>query len=120
MKRLLLLLSCLILFGISFSQPGKKPVQKDKPPTQKEMADMMKEMQKELDGMSPEDKKTMDSLGIKLPSKNSLPKVSDKQLANAWENENRIVPKRDEARIADVSKTPLSGSSINSFVTNLH
>lgn len=55
----------------------------------------MKEMQKEMNDMSPEDKKMMDSMGIKMPSIKDIPKATDKQLADAYENENRIVPKRD-------------------------
>lgn len=58
----------------------------------------MKEMQKELEGMSPEDKRMMDSMGVKMPSMKDIPKVTDKQLADAWEDENRIVPKVDAVR----------------------
>jgi hypothetical protein len=93
----------ILLFGWSslFAQPGKKP-EKEKPPTQKEMEEMMKEAEKMMGEMSPEDKKMMDSMGIKTPSLKNAPKVTDKQLADAWENENRIVPKRDAARIAAI------------------
>lgn len=104
MLRSLLLMSSLILCEISFAQPAKKAAAKDKPPSQKEMQDMMKEMQKELNGISAEDKKVMDSLGIKMPSVKSIPKITDKQLADAWEDESRIVPKRDAARIAAIPK----------------
>jgi tetratricopeptide (TPR) repeat protein len=83
------------------AQPGKKPA-KEKPPTQKEMEEMMKEAEKMMGEMSAEDKKMMDSMGIKMPSFKNVPKVTDKQLAEAWENENRIVPKRDAARIAAI------------------
>ena len=96
----LLFFSCLL----SIAQPGKKPVVKEKAPTNKEMEDAMKEMQKAMNEMSPEDKKMMDSMGIKMPSMNSIPKVTDKQLADAYEDENRIVPKRSEARIASISQ----------------
>ena len=65
MIRLLLISCCLFTATSIFSQSAKKPAQKEKAPTQKEMEDMMKEMQKELDGMSAEDKKMMDSMGIK-------------------------------------------------------
>lgn len=61
----------------------------------KEAEGMIGEMMKE---MSPEDKKTMDSLGIKMPDMKNASKiisgVSNKQLTTAWEDENRIVPKK--------------------------
>lgn len=92
--------SCLALSARAQSKPG----QKEKPPTKKEMEDMMKEMQEAMDEISPEDKKMMDSMGIKMPSPKDLPKVTDKQLANAWEDENRIVPKKDNKRIGAIPK----------------
>lgn len=104
MKKYLLLGCVILVINFAFAQPGKKPVQKEKVPTQKEMNDMMKEMQKAMYEMSPEDKKMMDSMGIKMPSVKDMPKVSDKQLEDAWEDENRIVPKRDETRIASISQ----------------
>ncbi len=56
---------------------------------------MMKDAQKELDNMSPEDKKMMDSMGIKMPDMKSLQKsvsgISDAQLKKAYDNENRLV-----------------------------
>ncbi|MGN6292433.1 MAG: tetratricopeptide repeat protein [Chitinophagaceae bacterium] len=101
---LILSFSCLL----SFSQPGKKVPQKDKPPTQKEMADMMKEMQKAMDDMSPEDKKMMDSMGIKMPDMKSINKtisgMNDAQIKKALEDESRIVPQKDAARIAAIPK----------------
>ena len=83
----------------------KKPTskQKEKAPTQKEMQDMMKEMQQAMDGMSPEDKKMMDSMGIKMPDTKSIQKsisvVTDAQLKKAYEDDSRIVPLKDAARI---------------------
>jgi tetratricopeptide (TPR) repeat protein len=125
MKKIIVLVFAFFIYASSsFAQPAKKTTTKEKAPTQKEMADLMKEMQKELDGMSPEDKKMMDSMGVKMPDAKQIKKntagISDKQLADAWEDENRIVPKRDETRIAAVSKTPLTGSSVSSFVNTIH
>jgi tetratricopeptide (TPR) repeat protein len=102
MKKSILLFVSILISVCTFSQPGNKPKAKEKPPTQKEMEDMMKEAEKMMGEMSAEDKKMMDSMGIKLPSFKEVPKVSDKQLADAWENENRIVPKRDAIRIAAI------------------
>jgi tetratricopeptide (TPR) repeat protein len=111
-------LSILIIPFLStaiFAQQNKKPSSKEKAPTQKEMEEMMKELEK----MSPEDKKMMEQMGIKIPSIKDMPKVSDKELADAWEDENRIVPKKDDARIAAISKTPLTISTIPGFLNSV-
>lgn len=100
-KYFLSLLTIAFLSITLFAQQGKKTPAKEKTPTQKEMEDAMKEAMKEL---SPEDKKMMEQMGIKMPSVKDIPKVSDKELADAWEDENRIVPKKDETRIAAISK----------------
>src|SRR5690242_6766963 len=105
MKKYSVLLLFVLMTCAVIAQPNKKPPQQEKPPTQKEMEEMMKEAQKAMGEMSPEDKKMMDSLGIKMPSFNNVPKVSDKQLADAWDEENRIVPRKDVARIASILKT---------------
>jgi len=109
MKKSLFLISVLFVVVAAFAQTGKKPtVKKDKAPTQKEMADMMKEAQLEIDNMDPETKQMMDSMGIKMPDFNQTKKkvadISDKQLAEAWEDENLVVPKRDATRIASIPK----------------
>ncbi len=105
MKKHFCLLLILTTGLFATAQPGKKN-EKEKPPTQKEMQEMMKEAEKMMGEMSPEDKKMMDSMGIKMPDLKKTAKnvsgVSDKQLATAWEDENRIVPKRDAARIAAI------------------
>lgn len=116
------ILSVLCILSIVFCSAQSKPKQ-EKPPTQKEMQEMMKEAQKMLDGMSPEDKKMMDSLGIKMPAVNQMQKnmagVSDKQLAGAWEDENRIVPKKDNTRIAAIPAVPLSTAMMTAYLQNL-
>ncbi|HEY0680491.1 MAG TPA: hypothetical protein VGD17_19550, partial [Chitinophagaceae bacterium] len=111
------LICCCLLIVIALSaQPGKKPAQNDKPPTQKEMAEMMKEMQKELDGMSAEEKKMMDSMGIKMPSMKSIPKVTDKQLADAYNEENAVIPSRKTKLIAALPKKIFSASELNAYL----
>jgi tetratricopeptide (TPR) repeat protein len=105
---------------ISFAQSQPKSKPKEIVPSQQEMQDMMKEAQKALDNMSPEDKKMMEDMGIKMPSFKDVTKVNDKQLSDAYEDETRIVPKKDAARIASISKTPLTNSTLPSFVTSGH
>lgn len=69
------------------------------------MEKMTKEEQMELDNMDPETLRMMDSMGIKRPSFKNVPTVSNQQLKEAIENENRIVPKKDVVRIAAIPKT---------------
>lgn len=120
MKKNLLMIVLMLMCLSSFAQQKSKSKEKDKPPTQKEMEEMMKEAQKELDNMSEEDKKMMKEMGIKIPSMKDVPQVTDKQLADAWENENRIVPNKDVARINSISKTPITNSAMPSYLTTAH
>src|SRR6187399_3412150 len=122
MKKYLLGFVLLFVMGTAFSQPGKKPAAKDKPPTQKEMDEMMKEMQKAMDEMSPEDKRAMDSMGIKMPDTKNIQKsmsgVTDAQLKKAYEDESRIVPVRDAARIAAIPKG-VNESHMRSYIASV-
>jgi hypothetical protein len=108
----------------AFAQPGKKPAPKEKAPTQKEMDDMMKEAQKAMNEMSPEDKKMMDSLGVKMPDIKAMKKnvagVTDAQLKKAYEDENRIVPLKDAARINTALATTLSTTDISAYINKTH
>ena len=114
-----LLFPCLLFLSANLLFAQTKPKQKESAPTQKEMEEAMQEMQKEMDSMSPEDKRMMDSMGIKMPSTKNIPKVNDKQLAAAWEDENRLVPNKDLARLSSIPATP-SDASLPSFITKVH
>jgi hypothetical protein len=108
--------------GIGQTKPKSKS--KEEAPTQKEMADMMKEMQSAMDEMSPEEKRAMDSMGIKMPDMKQMQKnmsgVTDEQLKKAYEDDNRIVPLKDASRIASISKTPLTKTTLGAFVSSAH
>ena len=60
--KLYLLASILLLaIGAAIAQPGKKPTQqKEKPSAKKEIEYLMKESQKSVDDLSPEDKRTVE------------------------------------------------------------
>ena len=122
MKKYLFVFVLLFVFTAAFSQPGKKPAAKEKPPTQKEMNEMMKEMQKAMDEMSPEDKRMMDSMGIKMPDTKNIQKsmsgITDAQLKKAYEDESRIVPVRDAARIAAIPKG-VNESRMRSYIASV-
>ncbi|MFZ1786426.1 MAG: hypothetical protein WAU23_14570 [Ferruginibacter sp.] len=120
MKKLLCLMISLPLFITGICQSGKKPPAAEKPPTQKEMNEMMKEMQQALDEMSPEDKRMMDSMGVKMPDMKTIQKnvsgISDAQLKKAYEEENRIVPQKDAARITAALATTLANGEMSAFI----
>jgi hypothetical protein len=118
MKKLLILFSLLILVSTTlFSQTKPK---KEKASTQNEMEAMMKEAQKALDEMSPEDKIMMDSLGLKMPSFKEVPKIGNDQLAKADEKESWIVPKLNPVRIAAIPSITLNTSNISSYISSTH
>ena len=120
MKKYLLISTVLLAATVSFAQTKPKQKAKEKPPTQKEMQDMMKEMQGALDDLSPEDKKAMDSMGIKMPDMKAIQKnvsgISDAQLKSAYENENRIVPQKDAARINTALSVTLSNAEMSAYI----
>lgn len=118
MKRILFVCMLLLIVATASAQPGKKPA-KEKPPTKKEMDDIMKEMQKAMDEMDPEDKKMMDSMGIKMPSAKSIPKFTDKDLADAWEADTRLVPPKNVAAIAAIPATPTT-AALPGFISTVH
>ncbi|HEY8687676.1 MAG TPA: hypothetical protein VIM07_00460 [Chitinophagaceae bacterium] len=122
MKKYLLASIMLLVLGSAFAQT--KPKQKEKPPTQKEMDNMMKELQKGQDEMSPEDKKMMDSMGVEMPDMKNIQKnvsgISDAQLKKAYEDENRIVPQKDAARINTALSVTLSNAEISAYINKTH
>lgn len=124
MKNYLLALILLLSITAAFAQTGKKTDAKDKPPTQKEMDDAMKEMQKAMDDMSPEDKKMMDSMGFKMPDMKSIQKtvagINDGQIKKAVEDDNRIVPLKDPARINAAMAVSLSNSQMGAYINKTH
>jgi tetratricopeptide (TPR) repeat protein len=118
MKKYLLIL---LLFSTAavFSQTKKKPAEKEKAPTQAEMQQAIQEMQQQLDNMTPEEKKMIEQMGVKISDlkkvKKEMPGASNAQLQQAYEDENRIVPKRDAKRIAAIA-TNISDASMKSYI----
>ncbi len=120
MKKLLFTSIFLLTISVAFSQTKPKQTSTEKAPTQQEMQEMMKEAQKAMEEFSPEDKKMMDSLGVKMPDMNSVGKsvsgISDEQLANAAEVENRIVPVKDAGRITIALSTKITASGMPAYI----
>ncbi|HEX6889626.1 MAG TPA: hypothetical protein VF141_03000, partial [Chryseolinea sp.] len=120
MKKYFLLTTVMLLAFNLAAQTKQKSKQKEEPPTQAEMADMMKEMQNAMDEMSPEEKRAMDSMGIKMPSTNSIPQMSDAQIRDAYENESRIVPQKDPNRIKTATAVSVPTAGMTTYVEKTH
>ncbi len=105
-----------ITINLMFAQEKPKPKEKDKPPTQKEMEDLMKEAQKELDNLSEEDKKMMKEMGIKIPSMKDVPQVTDQQLADAAEEDGKVIPSKKTDLIARIPKKVMSKAEVASYI----
>jgi len=114
MRKMLLITFSILLF-ISNTIAQTKP--KEKVPSGNEMEELMKEAQKELDNLSPEDKKMMEDMGIKVPSLKDVPKVGDKQLSKAYDKETQIVPMLDVTRIAGLKTTPLNAGNMGAYIS---
>jgi len=108
----------------AIAQSNGKAKETEGAPTQQEMQDMIKEMQNAMDDMSDEDKKEMEKMGVQMPDLNKIQQsvsgVSDADLKKAYENENRIVPEKDDARIASISKIPLAAATLPAFLSSTH
>ena len=118
MKKIILLLLSLTLFVIVI-QAQTKPKQ-PVPPTQKEIDDAAIQMQKISEGMSPEQKKMMEQMGIKLPTGQEMSKGNAQQMQQMMELANRVVPPLDETRIASISKTPLTNGTLSAYLLATH
>jgi len=107
----------LLLSFISFAQSGNKP--KTNPSTQKELEEKLKAAQKQLESLSPEQRKQMEQLGISIPNLNTVPpNTSDKQIAQA--SGNSYVPSKDVKRIAEISKLNITAASLPSQIKNIN
>lgn len=120
MNRYIIIVALLSLTLCARAQKPKPQPAKDKPPTQKEMEQMMRDAQKAMNELSAEDKRMMDSLGIKMPSFKTMPKATDKQLADAWDEEMRIVPKRNDARIQAALQKTVTSANLSASLTTTH
>lgn len=82
--------------GVAFGQTKPKQNSSEKPSTQNVMDATMKEIQKAMDAMSPEEKKMMENMGVKIPSTKNLPDATDKQMADAVEEDEKVIPSKKQ------------------------
>lgn len=122
MKRLLFTAFIVLLNIIATAQT--KPKSTDKPPTKKEMEDVMKQAQKEMDNLSPEDKKMMEAMGFELPDtkviKKAVDGMSDTQIKTAVANNNSIVPVKDIAIINKALAVKLTSTQMSQYLSETH
>jgi len=106
----------MLLWMSALAQPAKKT---NKPPTVADMQKAMKEAQKELDKLSPEDKEMMEEMGIKMPDFNKplLKGVTDKQLQQAYEDDKLWVPRKNTPLITKAGKKLANEAELKSFLT---
>ena len=115
----LLVFACVLSFpGSAQPKPKPKSSSKEKPPTQKEVDEMMKEIEGLMN--DPETKKAMEEQGVKMPDLKALPKFTDKEYADAELESKRKVPVKDVKRIASISKQPLSDAAFKTHVSTTH
>lgn len=113
------LLLVLIGGGLAGSSQTKSKT-KEKAPTKSELEQAMKEAEQMMGELDPETKKMMDSMGIKVDfkaAKKNAAGVTDQGLQTAFEDENRIVPRKDAARIAAIAPTP-ANEKMGAFISS--
>lgn len=110
----MILVSMLVLPVHSQTKPKSK--ESESAPTQKEIEALMREAQQEMENLDPETKRMLDSMGMKLPSFQNLPAMSDQQLAEAAREDGRLFPSKKTNLIAKLPKKTLSNSELASFV----
>lgn len=118
MKKYLTLIALICLTTTLVMSQAKKK-QKDDEPSLQELQEMMKQAQKEMEGLDPEAKRMMDSMGVAMPVFN-MPHVSEAELKQAYEDKDRVIPRRNDAAIASIPKTPLTNATLPAFLSSTH
>jgi Tfp pilus assembly protein PilF len=121
MKKIITLCVLFAFVGNTHAQKTKS----NKPPTAAEMQAMVKEAQKQMQKLDPATKRMMDSMGIKIPTISNeqikgIGKISDKQIADAYEDSKRIVPKKNDKKIAKANDIKLSSGNIGAYLQTIH
>lgn len=116
MKKYLLTCILPVIVVAAFAQPGKKPVAKQKAPTQKEMDKML---EVEMKGMTEEEKAEMRNM-----MKTAMPPLQahNNTIADYPEftSNKQLVPQKDMARINAIPKKKLVQADMSGYATNLY
>ncbi|MCU0336128.1 MAG: hypothetical protein MUF62_13990, partial [Chitinophagaceae bacterium] len=114
MKKLVILCGCFFQMAVAL-QAQTKPA---KAPTPKEMEAMRRQMQEQLNKLTPEQRKMMQDMGIEVPGVPNLDKAA--AIANAHpQTRPGGVPPLNAAKIASVAPVP-SPAALPAFVGRLH
>ncbi len=92
--------------------------QQKNPKTQAEINERAKAAQKEMDKLTPEQRKMMEQMGIPNPAIQQGPPVSDQQVSDATGGS--TVPEKDLQKIASISKSPLTKATLPAFLSATH
>ena len=87
----------------------------EKPPTEEELNEMISEMEKGMNALTPEERKMMEEMGVKIPNAKNMQQMA-KMAANAPVASNALIPTRDASRIAALPKVALSKSSLPGYL----
>jgi tetratricopeptide (TPR) repeat protein len=121
MKKYLLFIYFIFISVIAFTQNKPKPVKpQEKPPTQKEMDEMMKEMENMYKNLNLEERKLYDSMGVKFPNIKNMPKLSDKQLADAWEADGKLFPAKKTVLINTLPKRIFTNTELSEYIKRIN
>ena len=118
MKKIILITLCMLVLILHTKAQSKS--KQPTAPTQKEMDDAMKGMQKISDGMTPEQKQMLEKMGVKIPTGNDMPKMTQGQMQQAMDIANRVVPPKDDARIASIPKSLVTSSTLPGYLAETH
>lgn len=110
MKSFCLMVAAFIIIPVVLAP--KKPAGPAAAPSQAEINKTIREAQQAIDGLSAEDKRQLDSMGIHLRNTREVAAFSTFAAANAPRvPPDILVPKKDAVRIAAVNGTPLLKTS---------
>lgn len=99
------------------AQNGKKTP--SNPPAQTDTEQRTRQAMQDLEKLTPEQRKMMEQMGIKLPV--SAPDVQGNATqSTGYNSQAGILPPRDEARIKKIQAAPLTDAGLPVFISNTH
>ncbi len=117
--RYLTLSLLLLILTATLNAQKKTPAKKQNANT--EMAELMKEMEAAMSEMSPEDRKMLDSMGVKLPGMNNMQQMAAFAMANADKADVTLaIPKRDANRISSIPRSVMTRQAMPAYIQATH
>lgn len=116
-SRVLLATTLMLATSQALCAEGSKPARN--PRSQEELLQSSQAAQQQLNQMSPEQRKTMEKMGIVLPDLKNIP-VSGNAVGQAMTSGFGLVPAKDTARIASIAKQPLTEAGLAAYLDTAH